>query len=454
VTVIKRLTFFVYGLGAYLAFLATFLYAIAFVGGFGVPTSLDSEARSPLGYAVMIDLLLLMVFAVQHSVMARRWFKEWWTQIVPWAIERSTFVLFASVALLMLFRNWQPIGIDVWTVEHPAARALLWTLFAAGWITVLVVTCLIDHFDLFGLRQVWLPLVGKPYTRVAFRTPLPYRVVRHPLYFGFLLAFWMTPHMTLAHLLFAVVTTVYIVVAIQFEERDLVAEFGPAYDEYRQRVPMLVPGRRAHAATGRTSPARLALFALVCLLTGVATSRAAERIEVPATPDAIRVPAGFVPFLKLHAVGTQGYVCLSHNGRYTWAPFGPQATLFDEENRQVLTHFLSPMPYDQRPSPTWQHSRDTSAVWALPSASSSDPAFVAPGAIPWLLLEAYVVGDGPTGGDRLTVTRFIQRVNTFEGAAPATGCSRAQDVTKRALVYYEADYVFYRERPRRQQDSD
>ena len=237
----KRLMFFAFGLGSYVVFLVTFLYAIAFVGGLGMPTSLDDAAQSPISVAVTIDLLLLTVFAVQHSVMARRWFKEWWTQIVPWAIERSTFVLFASLALLLLFRNWQPIGIEIWTVESPALRAALWTLFAAGWSTVLVVTFLIDHFDLFGLRQVWLPLVGKPYKRIPFRTPLPYRVVRHPLYAGFLLAFWSTPHMTLAHLLFALVTTAYIVVAIQFEEQDLVAEFGPAYEEYRRRVPMLLP---------------------------------------------------------------------------------------------------------------------------------------------------------------------------------------------------------------------
>ena len=307
---IKRLTFFAYGLGAYVVLLATFLYAMAFVGGFGVPTTLDSEARSPLGFAVTINLLLLTVFAVQHSVMARRWFKEWWTQIVPWTIERSTFVLFASLALLLLFRNWQPIGIDIWTVEQPAARVALWTLCAAGFATVLIVTFLIDHFDLFGLSQVWLPLTGKPYKRIPFRTPLPYRVVRHPLYAGFLVAFWATPHMTLAHLLFAVVTTAYIVMAIQFEERDLVTEFGPTYEEYRRRVPMLLPGATA------------LLLTLAVMSSPV---EASERLEPPAVPDAIRVPAGHVPFLAGHAVGTQGYVCVVKNAQYSWAPFGPQA---------------------------------------------------------------------------------------------------------------------------------
>ena len=245
----KRLLFFAYGVTAYLIFLATFLYAIAFVGGFVVPTRLDAPLQTSLAEALLINAALLTIFAVQHSVMARRWFKERWTQIVPWTIERSTYVLFASLALLLLFWQWRPIGIEVWTVEHPLGRAALWTLFAMGWTTVLVVTFLINHFDLFGLRQVWLPLVGRPYTRVSFRTPLPYRFVRHPLYFGFLLAFWMTPTMTLAHLAFAVATTAYIIIAIQLEERDLVSEHGAAYQEYQRTVPMLLPGsaRRAQA---------------------------------------------------------------------------------------------------------------------------------------------------------------------------------------------------------------
>ena len=246
---VKRLLFFAYGVLAYLTFLGTFLYAIAFVGGFGVPTRLDGAPQGPVAAALAINCALLTIFAVQHSVMARRWFKERWMRIVPWTIERSTYVLFASLALILLFWQWRPIGIEIWSVENTAGRVVLWTLFAAGWATVLVVTFLINHFDLFGLRQVWLPLMGKPYTRVSFRTPLPYRYVRHPLYFGFLLAFWMTPHMTLAHLVFALATTAYIVVAIQFEERDLVREHGAAYQEYRRRVPMLLPGRgRVRAA--------------------------------------------------------------------------------------------------------------------------------------------------------------------------------------------------------------
>jgi protein-S-isoprenylcysteine O-methyltransferase Ste14 len=245
--VLKRVLFFFYGVAAYLTFVATFLYAIAFVGGFIVPRQLDGPLETPLPAALAIDCALLTIFAVQHSVMARRWFKERWTHIVPWTIERSTYVLCASLALLLLFWQWRPIGIDVWRIDNPIARVVLWTWFAAGWIAVLAVTFLINHFDLFGLRQVWLPLAGRPYVRVPFRTPLPYRFVRHPLYAGFLLAFWMTPTMTLAHLVFAATTTVYIVVAIQFEEKDLVADYGAAYERYRRTVPMLLPagGRRS-----------------------------------------------------------------------------------------------------------------------------------------------------------------------------------------------------------------
>ncbi len=246
---LKRLLFFAYGVASYLIFLFTFLYAIAFVGGFAVPSRLDGPLQTSLPEALAIDCALLTIFAVQHSVMARKWFKERWTQIVPWAIERSTYVFCASLALLLLFWQWRPIGIQIWFVENTAARVALWTLFAAGWATVLTVTFLINHFDLFGLRQVWLPLIGRPYVRVSFRTPLPYRFVRHPLYFGFLLAFWMTPTMTLAHFVFAFATTAYIVLAIQFEERDLVSEHGAEYEEYRRRVPMLLPGRGRPRAT-------------------------------------------------------------------------------------------------------------------------------------------------------------------------------------------------------------
>ena len=243
---LKHLSFFVYGCFAYLAFLGTFLYAIAFVGGFGVPTRLDGPSIAPLASSLAIDAGLLTIFAVQHSVMARRWFKSWWTRIVSPTIERSTYVLCASGALMLLFWQWRPLGGVVWSVESTAGRVALWALFASGWALVLIVTFLINHFDLFGLRQVWISLTGKAYRKVPFTTPGPYRVVRHPLYAGFLLAFWMTPTMTLAHLVFAIATTMYIVLAIQFEERDLVAEHGNAYESYRRRVPMLVPRSAEH----------------------------------------------------------------------------------------------------------------------------------------------------------------------------------------------------------------
>lgn len=238
-----RVLYFAYGVAAYAVFLATFLYAIAFVGGFAVPTTLDGPATTPLGTALAINVGLLAVFAVQHSVMARPWFKRWWTQMVPWAIERSTYVLFASLALALLFWQWRPLGGVVWSVEHPVLRAAIWTVFAAGWLQVLVMTFYINHFDLFGLRQVWLHLRGRHYTRVAFAMPRPYRFVRHPLYLGFIVAFWAAPVMTMAHLLFALATTIYIVLAIQFEEHDLAHEHGESYRDYKRRVPMLFPSR-------------------------------------------------------------------------------------------------------------------------------------------------------------------------------------------------------------------
>ena len=243
---LKRLAFFAYGCAAYVAFLGTFLYAIAFVSGMPVPTRLDGAPRAPFWPALAIDAGLLAVFAIQHSVMARRWFKDWLTQFLSPAIERSTYVLCASLALMLMFWQWQPLGGVIWSAEGAATRIALWTAAGAGWALVLVVTFLINHFELFGVRQVWHALIGQVQPKVAFTTPGPYRVVRHPLYFGFLLAFWMTPTMTLAHLVFAAATTAYIVIAIQFEERDLVAEHGAAYQTYRRRVPMLVPGARSH----------------------------------------------------------------------------------------------------------------------------------------------------------------------------------------------------------------
>jgi protein-S-isoprenylcysteine O-methyltransferase Ste14 len=242
---LKRILHFAYGVGAYVVFLGTFLYALAFIGGCPIlPNRLDGPLTGSLATAIAVNCALLAVFAVQHSVMARPWFKERWTQFVPWSIERSTYVLLSSLALILLFWQWRPIGIEIWSVENPVGQVALWALFALGWGTVLVSTFLINHFDLFGLRQVTLPLLGRPYTPVTFRTPWLYRQVRHPLYVGWLLAFWGTPTMTVAHLVFAVMTTAYILIAIRLEERDLVTAFGDDYVTYRERTPMLVPRLR------------------------------------------------------------------------------------------------------------------------------------------------------------------------------------------------------------------
>jgi protein-S-isoprenylcysteine O-methyltransferase Ste14 len=248
-----RIAYFAYGAAAYLIFLATFLYAIAFVGGFAVPKTLDGAATDPFMTALLIDSGLLAVFAIQHSVMARPWFKRWWTQVVPWAIERSTYVLFASLALALLMWQWRPLGGIVWTIDQPALRAAIWVAFACGWLQVLVMTFLIDHFDLFGLRQVWLHLRSRQYTRVQFATPAPYRVVRHPLYLGFMIAFWAAPTMSITRLVFAIATTAYMLIAIQFEEHDLVHEHGASYQHYRRGVPMIIPGLRRRAGTSGIS---------------------------------------------------------------------------------------------------------------------------------------------------------------------------------------------------------
>ena len=243
----NRVTSFVYGLVSYAVFFATFLYAIGFIGNLVVPKSIDSAPNVPLTQALLINLGLLALFAVQHSLMARPFFKKWITRFIAPAVERSTYVLASSIALIVLFAFWEPMGGVVWAITNPTGTGLMYAGYAFGWLLILLSTFLINHFDLFGLRQVWLNLRKIPYSPLHFETPFAYRLVRHPLYLGWLFAFWCTPVMTLAHLVFAIATTAYILIAIQFEERDLI-EAHPEYRAYREQVPMIIP------FLGRTRP--------------------------------------------------------------------------------------------------------------------------------------------------------------------------------------------------------
>jgi methanethiol S-methyltransferase len=251
-----RILTFVYGAASYAVFFGTFLYAIGFLGNFGVPKTLDSAPDGPWQTALAIDLGLLSLFAVQHSVMARQGFKRALTRVIPATLERSTYVLASSLALLFLFWQWRPLGGTIWEVENEAGKAALYGGFAFGWALVLFTTFVINHFDLFGLRQVWRHLLGRPQTKIRFVTPLLYRIVRHPLYVGWLFTFWSTPSMTATHLLFALMTTAYILAAIQLEERDLMREH-PEYAEYRKQVPMLIPRLHRPEAIAAPAAARL-----------------------------------------------------------------------------------------------------------------------------------------------------------------------------------------------------
>jgi methanethiol S-methyltransferase len=244
----KKMLFLLYGVIAYLIFFGTFCYAIGFVSSLFVPKHIDTEPQSPLGYALLVNAGLLSLFALQHSIMARPVFKKWWTQFVPEPIERSTYVLLASLCLLLLFYYWQPLGGIIWQVESQAGKIILTSLCLLGFGIVLVSTFLINHFDLFGLRQVWLYFTGQRYEPLPFRTPFFYRYVRHPLYLGFMIAFWATPTMTAAHLFFAIMTTGYMLTAIQFEEHDLIKHFGVKYLDYKRSAPMLIPFTKASKA--------------------------------------------------------------------------------------------------------------------------------------------------------------------------------------------------------------
>jgi len=240
---VTRLIAFLYGLVAYTVFLTSFLYAVGFVSGLVVPKTIDSGVPAPFVTALLVDLVLLSIFALQHSIMARQGFKRWWTRIVPEAVERSTYVLFASLSLALLCWQWEPMPAVVWQIGNPQIATAVIVLSFVGWFIVLTSTFLINHFELFGLQQVTNNLADRPMAPVRFRTPLYYKFVRHPIYLGFIIAFWAAPVMSVGHLLFAAATTAYIFIGIVIEERDLVAIFGDQYRHYRKEVAMIIPWR-------------------------------------------------------------------------------------------------------------------------------------------------------------------------------------------------------------------
>jgi methanethiol S-methyltransferase len=249
----KRTFSLLYGIICYLIFFGTFLYTIGFVGNLIVSKTIDGKLEGPLFSAILVDASLLLLFALQHSIMARPGFKKWWAKFVPVQIERSSFVILASLCLILIMREWKPVGGTIWSIENEGLKASLNILYLVGWLIILASTFLINHFDLFGLRQVWLYFLGKPYVSLPFGIPLFYKLVRHPLYLGFLVAFWSAPVMTVAHLLFAIVTTSFILTAIQFEERDLPDHVGDKYRSHKKKIPMILPFQKSQTKEAAAS---------------------------------------------------------------------------------------------------------------------------------------------------------------------------------------------------------